>query len=311
MCQNPGNPALSRRLADYIMEGMRTEEFWVQVEEPLSTAPWDTATITVTKINEELMRQLDQGALPDDDDLQTALYLTRFVHDEFKNHATNGHEVCISDEVSRDLLKTLRRVLNRHEITLNPPWRDLSSFASYWRSEGMIDAGSWEKRRGHLDEVFGPVYEEIDRLEEQAFQDELAEGVSPHKQLGWPEVDGYVDQLRQRFRSAGSPADYKDVGNRCVGVLEALSRVVYDPDVHCPAGQDVPPTEKTNIRIGAYVDQRLPGQANKTLRATVKNTSALAHSLKHSEKSNRTSTGIAADSVILLAHMLRRLREDA
>lgn len=290
---------------------MRTDDFYIQVEEALSPAPWDTATTLVTKLNEELMRKLDQGALPGDDDLQTALYLTRFVHHEFEMFATHDEEVFISDEESRELLKTLRRVLHRHEIVMNPPWRDLTSFSVYWKKVAATGSGSWQKRRELLDEVFDPVYEKIDQVEEQAFQDELAEAVSPRRELGWPTVDSYIEQLRQRFHTATTAADYKDVGNRCVGVLEALSGVVYDPAVHCPPGLEVPPVDKTEVRIGAYINQRLPGKANETLRGVVKKSGQLAHSLKHSEKANRTSTGIAADSVILLANILRRLREEA
>lgn len=251
------------------------------------------------------------GALPGDDDLQTALYLTRFVQREFQLYATNDEELVVSDEESRELLKTLRRVLYRHEITVTPHWRDLTSFGAYWNKVGATGPGSWQKRMDLLDEVFDPVYEKIDQIEEQVFQDELAEAVSQRKSLGWPTVDSYVNQLRQRFRTATTAADYKDVGNRCVGVLEALSETVYDPAVHCPPGVDVPPVSNTEIRIGAYIDQRLPGSANKTLRGVVQRSGRLAHSLKHSEKANRTSTGIAADAVILLANILRRLREEA
>ncbi|MGO1320971.1 MAG: hypothetical protein ACTMIK_12070 [Galactobacter sp.] len=288
---------------------MRTDDFYIQVEEALSSAPWDTATTLVTKLNEELMRKLDQGALPGDDDLQTALYLARFVYREFELFATHDEEVFISDEQSRDLLKTLRRVLYRHEIVMNPPWRDLTSWGAYWKKADANGPGSWQKRRELLDQVFDPVYEKIDQVEEQAFQSELVEAVSPHGELGWPTVDSYIEQLRRRFRTAATAADYKDVGNRCVGVLEALSEVVYDPAVHCPPGLEVPPVSKTEVRIGAYIDDRLPGSTNKTLRDLVKTSGRLAHSLKHSERANRTSTGIAADAVILLANILRRLRE--
>lgn len=47
--------------------------------------------------------------------------------------------------------------------------------------------------------------------------------------------------------------DYRDCGNRCVAVLEALSATVFDPTKHWDAGEKPPPVDKTDLRIGAYI----------------------------------------------------------
>jgi len=138
----------------------------------------------------------------------------------------------------------------------------------------------------------------------------LAQPISPRDTQGWPKVDESIQQLRERFRSASSIADYKDVGNRCVGVLEALSATVYISKIDCPEGSTPPSIEKTYIRIGACIDRRLPGPSNYELRGLVKQASALAHKMKHSPRADRTSMGIAADS-IMLANILRRLQGPA
>ena len=88
-----------------------------------------------------------------------------------------------------------------------------------------------------------------------------------------------------------------------------LSATVYDPSKHCPDGMSEPPIDKTDVRIGAYLSERLAGRENEELRGLAKKASALAHKVKHSPRADRTSAGIAADSVILLAHVLRRLSE--
>ena len=71
----------------------------------------------------------------------------------------------------------------------------------------------------------------------------------------------------------------------------------------------MPPVDRTDIRIGAYIDQRLLGGSNEELRGLTKKASARSHKMKHSPKADRTTTGIAADAVILLANILRRLEE--
>ena len=54
----------------------------------------------------------------------------------------------------------------------------------------------------------------------------------PRAGTGWPAVDAALDDVRVRFRSAVTSADYQDVGRRCVAVMEALSGTVYDPAKH-------------------------------------------------------------------------------
>lgn len=262
---------------------------------------------TKTVLDSDLMLQLAKGTVRDDDPLETAISLTRLVRREYEWFGTAGENVVISDDESREVLRTLRLVLQRQGVEFKPPWRDFDSFRGYWLTEGAY--GSWQARRDLIEQWFRPVQDVLAEAEEKAFIGELTEGISPHKQLGWTDVDDHIAQLRQRFRSASTPVDYKDVGNRCVGVMEALSAHVYDPALHCPPGETEPPVDRTDIRIGAYIAQRLPGKENEELRGLLKKTSALAHRMKHSGRADRITTGIAADAVILLANILRRLSD--
>lgn len=269
---------------------MRIDDFFQ--ESPDAGNPWDSQE---TELNAELLTQLAQGTAPDPKPLETALPLTRFVREEFEAFGTEPAGLRLSEEEARAALRTLRLVLQRQGIEFKPPWRDFSSFKGHWLSEGAY--GSWQARRDILEKWFRPVQDQLDEADEQQFIGELTEGISPHRDLGWSDVDDHIAQLRQRFRSASTVMDYKDVGNRCVGVLEALSAHVYDPEVHCPPGLSEPPVDKTDIRIGAYIEHRLPGKSNEELRGLTKKVSALAHKMKHSPKADRTTTGITADAV--------------
>ena len=281
---------------------MRIDDFFQ--ESPDTGNPWDSQE---TELNAELLTQLAQGTAHDPNPLETALSLTRLVRAEYESYGTEKAHLRTDEDEARAALKTLRMVLKRRGIVFNPPWRDFSSFQSHWHAEGA--RGSWQARRDIIEKVFRPIQDQLEEAEEQQYMGELTEWISPHKDLGWTDVDDHIAQLRQRFRSASTAVDYKDVGNRCVGVLEALSAHVYDPAVHCPPGTTVPPVDRTDIRIGAYIDQRLPGKSNEELRGLTKKASALSHKMKHSPKADRTTTGITADAVILLANILRRLED--
>ena len=65
--------------------------------------------------------------------------------------------------------------------------------------------------------------DELDRQEEAEFHAVLAEAVFRRAATGWPNVDEGMPELKRRFRTATTPKDYRDVGNRCVALLEALS----------------------------------------------------------------------------------------
>lgn len=281
---------------------MRIDDFFMEVPDPGN--PWGSVK---DELNSDLLLQLVKGTVSDSNPLETALSLIRLVRREYEAFGTDQTQVSISEDESREVLRTLRVVLQRQGIEFKPPWRDFPSFKGHWLTDGAYN--SWQARREIIEKWFRPVQDVLEEAEEKEFIGELTEGVSPHKDLGWSDVDDHVAQLRQRFRSASTPVDYKDVGNRCVGVLEALSAHVYDPKVHCPPGATTPPIDRTDVRIGAYIDQRLPGKSNEELRGLVKKASALSHKMKHSPRADRTTTGIAADAVILLANILRRLHD--
>ena len=308
-CQKRLQPAIARSRPGPVYMGQVEDNRIMHIDDlfrkpPDTGNPWGSAK---TELNSELLNQLAQGTAADPNPLETALSLTRLVRDEFEAFGTDPAFLRTSEDESRAALRALRLALKRHGIEFRPPWSDFSSFRSYWISEGAY--GSWQARRDIIEEHFRPVQDQLEQAEEQQFLGELTEGISPHRSLGWTEVDDHIAQLRQRFRSASTAVDYKDVGNRCVGVLEALSAHVYDPDLHCPPGDKEPEISKTDIRIGAYINHRLQGKTNEELRGLTKKASALSHKMKHSPKADRTTTGITADAVILLANILRRLEE--
>lgn len=105
----------------------------------------------------------------------------------------------------------------------------LASSRTYWTQHGASGAGGWQGRREILAQFFDPVFDKLTRLEEARMASALAEPVSPAGKTGWPTVDRAVHDVRERFRSAATAADYSDVGRRCIALLETLSATVYDP----------------------------------------------------------------------------------
>lgn len=66
---------------------------------------------------------------------------------------------------------------------------------------------------------------------------------------------------------------------------------------------------QTKHRLERFVEDAAPGGDNETLRKLARASIEMAQHVKHSQTPTRREAGIAADAVIQLANMLRRLSE--
>lgn len=257
-------------------------------------------------LDRQRLERLRAQPLAELGDLSVAIALAQLVHQEFEAFGTDGSNRT-TDADAQLLLRALRSCLRRLGIDFKVPWRDLTTFRSHWLRNDC--AYSWQARRDLLEDHFEPLHRRLFEMEEREFEAQLAEPVTPRGGTGWSKVDAEVRALRRRFRQAVTPQDYRAIGSHCVGVLEALSRTVYDPEKHLREGEEEPPVDRTKQRLGRFVESELGGKANESLRGVVTKAIVLAHEVKHREAPGRRDAGIAADSVILLANMLRRLAE--
>jgi hypothetical protein len=100
----------------------------------------------ITDLDVDELTEIARRPLPGDDDLQSAQSLLRITHDEYKSFGTDGQTKLDNDESSA-VLKALVRILDRHGIALDVPWRDFEGFRGYWIDQGMSGGGGWEARR--------------------------------------------------------------------------------------------------------------------------------------------------------------------
>jgi hypothetical protein len=214
----------------------------------------------------------------------------------------------ITDAGSREGMRTLTALTKRLGVEWNPEFRDFPSFHGYWMAHDGY--GSWGARRTMVADLFGPLRERLEAIEDEALGDELVTPVSPRGRTGWPNVDTEVAELRRHFHSSTTPQDYRNIGNDLVAVLEALSAVAYDPARHLYADEVEPPVAKTKQRLLRVVEHELAEVGSDELMKLGRATVEAAQSVKHNLDGTRVRAGIAADAVIQLANMVRRLRPD-
>jgi hypothetical protein len=283
---------------------VRVDDFFVETEEATAQIdPWDPRTRLVQHFNHDMVAKLRQRPHAEWTDTEVAVALCRLVHDELEAYGTGGGEKLTEDQVAT-AIRALVAVTKRIGVDFDPPYRDFSSFRNYWlRNDGY---GSWQARRELLAQVFDPLYTRLLRLEEATFE-ALVDPVSPRAEVGWPAVDEEIRELRRRFQAATTAQDYKDVGLRCVTVTELLGDAVYDPQKHAREGETPANRGQTKQRFERYIDTVLPGKDNATLRSLARSIVAFSQEVKHTGSPTRRDAGIAADSVILLANVMRRL----
>jgi hypothetical protein len=169
--------------------------------------------------------------------------------------------------------------------------------------------GSWQARRDLLNAIFDPLHDRLIEVEVSASTSLLVQPISPRGRTGWAKVDEEIVEMRRHFQSAVSPQDYRNVGNDAVIVTEALSRQLYDPVKHLRAGEQEPAVGKTKQRLERFVEDALPGSDSAAARRLVRASIDMAQETKHRDTPTRREAGLAADAVILLANLLRRLTE--
>ncbi len=259
-------------------------------------------------INADLLTRLRRSPPSDREEVEVAVPLAHLIHNDLEKYGTGGGQEMTEQQMGEALL-ALRAVVHRLGIvSFDVPFRDFTTFRSWWtRNDGH---GSWQARRDLLAGIFEPLHDQLARIEQQVLTSSLVEPISPHARTGWSGVDTEISELRRHFLNARTAQDYRNVGLDCVSVTEALSRQVYHPARHLREGEEEPSVANTKQRLGRFVEDAAPGSSNDALRKLARSAIEFAQHVKHSATPTRREAGIAADAVIQLANLLRRLDED-
>lgn len=163
-----------------------------------------------------LVDHVKRGTLDGITDFDAAQGIARLAHQELLHYGTNQKECKLDNDEIAEVLNALRAVLRRLGIEFRPPFRDFDGFHGYWSKHDM--GYSWAARRGYLSELFGPLWEQLDALEDAQ---------SPS--AGYRGVDGQMQNII--FASTGYKPEMvmRDAINNVIEIVEhGDSCLVYD-----------------------------------------------------------------------------------
>jgi hypothetical protein len=241
---------------------------------------------------------------PDASDLEIAMALTALLHTDMELAADHGSPTWMTDDESAVALRSLRAALRRLDIDFTPPFRDFRSLRRIWARNGEDTPFA---RHGMLDDIFEPVHQALDDRDVASLSINLVRPITPHSGVGWPQVDAAIDEMRKHFAAARTGQEYSNVGNDAVAVLEELSRTLYRHEAHGQPGEPEPPVDQTKTRLDSFITVAMPGKENAGLRRLARAAIEAAQARKHRRTDDRRSAGVTADTVLMLAHLLRRI----
>lgn len=258
-----------------------------------------------TSVNRGLLRQIGSGSLTNFDEVSVAIKMLRTVQDEFERFGTDGTQAFTNDD-SREALLALQACCKRLGfVNFVWPFRDFSSFRSWWISEGA--RGSWQARRDLLEGVFGEIAVALDHRFLEIQERQLVRPLNSEELATWPEIRIEMNELRRHVASATSTADLRNIGNDCVSILERLSEFIYFHEIHGLPDTDEPAVSKTKIRLTSLIEHEYLSESKSELKRVVSAVIDLAQAIKHTPDPSDIETLVLAETLVFLIAALDRI----
>lgn len=251
----------------------------------------------------ELLRKTPIVGVPD---LESSIDLVALTQEQLEKFATDGTQF-VTDSECALLLKALKSTMTRMGEKVDIPFRNLTTWRSYWIKKGVTGTGSWEGRRQLLEEVYGPLHSTLESLENKKLRSPLVNQLDLEPDAAWDIVNKEIFELRRKYDITSTTQDLRSLGLQCVNVLEALGKVVHDPALDLKPEESALPYDRPRERICRYVDRVMTGSDNSLVRSMVTKTTELAERVKHRTAPTPQMTGVACDATISLVNMIRRL----
>ena len=141
---------------------VRAADFFVEEETPGFGGR--SGSHFVHRLNEGLLNDLRSEPLPSVSDAAAAEGLLDLVHDELVGYGTDGSNE-LDDKPIALAIRTLEAVTWRLGLSLQLPFRNFTTFRSYWIRSGAAGAGGWQARRDLIADLLDPTREQLVNLE--------------------------------------------------------------------------------------------------------------------------------------------------
>lgn len=263
-------------------------------------------------LNFDLMQQIIEADSRRPSDIEALDAVVRLLRREIENYNLRywSH---LSDLGLETVNKAYRMLCARIGVeSQRLPFRDWTEYERWRRRENWVYLKQIEANYTEdifWDEFFGHLENHVQDTLEASWTQDLLRAISPHQETGWAAVDDEIAELRRKFSIARTASDHSAIGFQCVRVLEQLAAASYVQGVHGRFASGEPAKGDTKKRFEAIIKAHASGSENEVLRKIARDAVALSQEVKHRHTPSREDAGIAADAVIFLTNVIRRLTD--
>lgn len=154
------------------------------------TDPWGSP-LGARRANTALLDGLRRGPVAGVADLEAALALTQQLQSDLMAYGTGGGEAFNSSELAL-AIRALRAALARLGVAFELPFRDYTTFRTYWNANGAH--GSWQARRDMVVEYTEPVLARLFALQDRV---DSASSIVEPALSALPDAASIRDNLRR------------------------------------------------------------------------------------------------------------------
>lgn len=279
----------------------------MRIEDLYKDTSNDPITVRDSVLDQDLTLRISCDTIPDFTDIEIAEAICTLARNELIACA-NGLKQTLTDSEFRTLARAGMATSRRLGIEFpRLPFRDFTSFQSWWKAEGMTDSGSWQLRRGWVQEAFQPYDLQITELILTMPDTTLIDPVPTATNASWDTIETEITHLRHRYTQAQRPDELCSVGLACVRITEILAELVFDEHTHLIPSEEPPHKGATINRFTYVIDHELKGPGNAEMRKIVRSVIPLTQSLKHATNPTKKVAALACDSTIVLVNMMRNI----
>lgn len=163
--------------------------------------PWGGPAVYTTEFDSELVNALQDGPVDGVEDVSAAIALLDLADNELQAYGTDGRPQLDGTEIAATL-RALTTVADRAGVTIRLPFRDFTTFRTYWNRKGITGSGSWQGRRDLVYDLLTPAREQLEELERHPRRAHLSR--SSLDSLNTP--DAILEQLHRIQRAIPTDA---------------------------------------------------------------------------------------------------------
>lgn len=166
------------------------------------------------------------------------------------------------------------------------PFDDLWSWYKYYKEK----FGTYHERRNYIKELFKEIFKNLIVVD-------ISNPEAPPV-TGWDAVDRILKKCANQFATAKITEDYQQIGLLCRETFISTASIVYNTEMGNSEDGTVPSKTDSKRMLEIYIENKLNGQSNQTIRKYLRSSIDLSNELQHKRTASKVDAAICLQATI-------------